>query len=136
MIETEKEVWKDIPGYEGAYQVSNLGNFKALSRTIHLSNGRVIKCKERIKNPSKHSSGYLRINLTDANKEIKSHYAHVLVLTAFKCKRPNKQDADHRNGIRTDNRLKNLRWLGRRENRGKIGPLNNNKKINRYVRSK
>ena len=50
-----KELWKDITGYEGLYQISNFGNVKSLSDRWG---------KERLLKPSKNSSGYLNINLS------------------------------------------------------------------------
>lgn len=49
-----KEVWKDIPEYEGVYQVSNLGRVKSLDRIIIDKNGRKHLCKGRLLSPIKH----------------------------------------------------------------------------------
>lgn len=73
----ENEVWKDIPNYEGLYQVSNLGRVKALSKII---NGR--KYEENIKVPSYGGRGYYRLPLCKNGKN-KYFYIHRLVAQAF-----------------------------------------------------
>ena len=64
------EIWKEIEGYEGLYEVSNLGNVKSLN-----------KRKGRILKPIKDHFGYLRVNLY--NSEYKIHKVHRLVAEAF-----------------------------------------------------
>ena len=112
------EVFKDVPNYEGIYQVSNLGNVKSLKWN------KEIIMKQGI------SSRYLAVNLRKENisKNVK---VHVLVAMAFLDFKPNKQvlTIDHKNGVRTDNRLENLQIVKQRENiqnyhkskKGKIG---------------
>ena len=100
------EVFKDVPNYEGIYQVSNLGNVKSL------------KWKKEIIMKQGISSRYLAVNL---RKENISKYVkvHVLVAMAFLDFKPNgKQDfvIDHKNGIKADNRLENLQIISQREN--------------------
>ena len=67
-----EEIWKDIPGYEGKYQVSSMGNVKSLSRTIHSSNqyGEFeFQIKERVLRPGEHSrEGHLSVVLNDPRK--------------------------------------------------------------------
>jgi len=91
-----KEVWKDIKGYEGLYQVSNFGRVKN-SRT-----GRILK-------PKINNKWYLTVNLYK-NGEMKNCTVHRLVLEAFKPNPHNYPTVDHINRIRTDNRADNLRW--------------------------
>lgn len=43
-----EEIWKDIPNYEGLYQVSSFGRVKAVQRTIRYKNGKIIHRKERL----------------------------------------------------------------------------------------
>lgn len=59
------EIWKDIPNYEGEYQVSNLGRIKSLSRSYLQSNGKKITIKTRIRKQSFDRNGYHTINLKE-----------------------------------------------------------------------
>ena len=112
------EIFKDVPNYEGIYKVSNLGNVKSLKWN------KEIIMKQGI------SSRYLRVNLRKENNS-KNVKVHVLVAMAFLDFKPNKQvlTIDHKNGVRTDNRLENLQIVTQRENiqnyhkskKGKIG---------------
>lgn len=100
------EIWKDIKGYEGKYQVSNLGNVKSL----HDRYG-----KERILKPIKDKDNYFVVNLCKDGKR-KTCKVHKLVAEAFIPKIPGKEFVDHINGIRNDNRIDNLRWCTHQEN--------------------
>ena len=96
------EKFKDIKGYEGKYQVSNLGNVKSL-----IGKGRVLK-------PLKHN-GYLVAQLSK-NGSHKRHKTHRLVALTFIPNPLNKSEVNHINGNKTDNRLENLEWVTHREN--------------------
>lgn len=96
------EEWRDIAGYEGKYQVSNLGNVKSLQR------------KERLLKPASNGS-YLFVVLSKGG-ESKMHYVHRLVAQAFIPNAMNKCDVNHLNCVKTDNRAENLEWATRREN--------------------
>lgn len=95
-----KEVWRDIVDYEGLYQVSNLGN---------------IKRENRMLNKIKHSAGYLKVILCK-NSVTKNCYIHRLVAKAFIPNPDNKKTVNHKNGIKTDNRVENLEWCTFSEN--------------------
>jgi len=76
------EIWKDIPGYERLYQVSNLGNVKSLSREMW--NGVSFwKSKERILKVRKCSNGYLDCLLYDIKRKAKRKRVHRLVMLAY-----------------------------------------------------
>lgn len=94
------EEWRSIPGFEGAYEVSNLGRVKSLPR--HRVSGRILKTSEAGK-------GYRKVQLVHKEK-IEHRYVHDLVLEAFVGPRPEGQEASHWNGVRWDNRLSNVRW--------------------------
>jgi hypothetical protein len=111
-----KEIFKDIPGYEGLYQVSNFGNVKSLSRELY--NGKVnFISKEKMLKAVKNKEGYYVLNLFKDGKQ-KTMCVHVLLAIAFLNHIPNghKIVVDHINNIKTDNRLENLQLISHREN--------------------
>jgi hypothetical protein len=101
-----QEIWKDIPGYEGMYQVSNFGRVKSFK-------GRISKI---LKN-SLDRHGYLRVNLCFNNK-VKTCKIHQLVAVVFLNHNQNgmKEVVDHINEIKTDNNVLNLRIVSQRQN--------------------
>lgn len=108
----KNEIWKDVVGYEGLYQVSNYGNIKC-SAKIDMSGHRR---KEIIYNfTSNASKGYFNISLRKNNFE-KNAKVHRLVAQAFIPNIDNKPEVNHKNGIKTDNRIQNLEWATRQEN--------------------
>ena len=102
-----EEVWKDIKGFEGLYQVSNLGNVK------RLKGKRVLF--ERLIGRSVDRYGYIKRLLS---KDGKNYYftEHRLVALAFIKNHENKSTVNHINGIKTDNRFENLEWNTNLEN--------------------
>lgn len=113
----EDEIWVDIKGYEGLYQVSNQGRIRSVEREVKtIRNGveDTSKLKSKILKPS-YTYGYLKVSLS---KEGKQRYlkVHRLVAEAFIPNPDNKPDIDHINTIRDDNRVENLRWVTKKEN--------------------
>jgi len=98
------EIWKDIIGFEGIYKISNLWNINKISGL-----------KIGILKPQITKDGYLRIGLTKNNIR-KQYFIHRLILETFIGPRPPGMECRHLNGIRTDNRLENLRWGTSQEN--------------------
>lgn len=111
------EVWKDIPGHEGAYQVSDQGRVRSLPRTVTRStrNGTVFsrQLPGRVLRPGVSSPlGHSTVALGRGN----SQYVHALVMQAFVGPRPEGADIRHLNGNARDNRLNNLSYGSRHEN--------------------
>ena len=109
------EIWKDVVGYEGFYQVSNQGRVKSLDRNIKHKNGRVYYTKGKILKTYLQNGGYLIAHL-NKNGKMKNCTVHRLVATAFIENPEEKAEIDHINTIKTDNRVENLRWVTRSEN--------------------
>lgn len=104
------EEWRDVPGWEGLYQVSDLGRVKSLERVIQDVTGKVLVKKERILNrkPSK-STGYKYTTLT-LNGTSQVIPVHRLVALAFHPNPSRLPLVRHLNDIKTDNRAVNLAW--------------------------
>ena len=113
------EIWKDVIGYEGIYQVSSLGRIKSLSRIITNSLGS-FQSKERILNTKKAKTGYLEISLYK-DGFAKSFLIHRLLASSFFNKDMNSRliVINHKNFIRSDNSIKNLEIISQRENTNK-----------------
>ena len=101
------DIWKDIEGYEGKYQVSNLGNVKSL--------GNNKSRKEKILRLRKDGGNYLTVVLCK-NGEHKTCKLHRLVANAFLPKIDGKTHVDHIDGNRQNNNIDNLRWCTSKEN--------------------
>lgn len=111
-----QEIWKPIKNYEGLYEVSNLGRIKRLSETRELFGGRTTMFYEdRILKEKKHSGGYKLVCLCK-NGTNKSHSIHRLVAIAFIPNPENKRETNHKNAIKSDNRVENLEWVTPSEN--------------------
>lgn len=98
-----EEIWNEVPGFP-KYQVSNFGRVMSLNSS-----------KPKIMKPVYNQDGYLMINLTQLGVKY-NKMVHRLVLWAFEG-HPKGRQCDHINRVRDDNRLENLRWATRKENR-------------------
>ncbi len=100
------EFWKDIVGYEGFYQVSDMGRVRSLDRTVYFKRKGSREYKGKILK-EKYHNGYPMVNLL-RNKEINTVYVHNLVVDTFLPKDEKRKWVNHINGIKSDNRLCNL----------------------------
>jgi hypothetical protein len=97
-----QEIWKDIPNYEGIYQISNLGNVRS--------------CKSnKIRKLVKQKSGYLRIILTKNSKQ-KATNVHILVAKSFVPNPKKLPFVNHIDGNKENNNAKNLEWVTASQN--------------------
>lgn len=110
-----EEIWKDIPGYEGLYQVSNLGRVKSLERSVIKGQGGLYKIEEKIMKGSKDGSGYLFVQLCKEGKR-KFYKIHRLVASAFLDNPNNLSELNHKDEDKTNNRVDNLEWCNHKYN--------------------
>lgn len=105
------EIWKDIVGYEGYYQVSNLGGFRSVDRYIVDKNGnkKFVKSKtyDLTKKSYRDKDGYVEVALCKLGKT-KYYRVHRLVWEAFNGKIQDGMVINHKNEIKNDNRLSNI----------------------------
>lgn len=101
-------IWKDIPGFEGLYQVSDAGQVR---RTKILG-----RYKPEQLSGTKVGAGYISVSLTIKKKSYTRSLVHRLVMLAFVGKCPVGIEVNHKNGIKTDNRLENLEYVTHDEN--------------------
>ncbi len=103
----EEEVWKDIKGYEGYYQVSDHGRIKSLYRKIIRSDGVIRTIPEKMRSLGK--KGHQIVNLRRSGKE-EIPLVHRLVLEAFVGPCPPGMECCHNDGNPQNNWIGNLRW--------------------------
>lgn len=102
-----EEIWKDIKGYEGLYQISNMGRVKSLPKK------NVKRYQSELILKLKNNKGYLQVNLYNKRK-MKAYQIHRLVAENF-LEKP-KLEVNHKNGIKSDNSIENLEWVTPKEN--------------------
>lgn len=103
----ESEVWKPVVGYEGLYEVSNIGRVRSIN--FHKSG------KAKVMRPSFNTWGYLIVDLRKNNKR-HSYTVHRLVALAFIPNPDNLPEINHKNEIKYDNTVENLEWCTRKYN--------------------
>lgn len=100
------ENWLEVVGYEGVYDISDLGNVRSIARNGTI--GGILRLENT-------RSGYLRVMLSAGNKT-KRFNVHVLVAGAFLGSKPRGMQVNHKNGVKSDNRLENLEYLSSSDN--------------------
>ena len=134
----EVEEWRDIKGYEGFYQVSNMGRVKTLAHETIRKNGRKLSVRERILKLGTDKDGYLLVNLCNGSGKIKTVKVHRLVCEAFHKNPENKPCVNHIDENKTNNIASNLEWCTVKENNNHgthnaRGAKNRSKAVGQYT---
>lgn len=108
------EIWKDVEGYEGLYQVNQFGEVKSLPKQIGLG----YMTKEKILKQRLQNSGYLTVSLSKDGKRL-NKTVHRLVAKAFIPNPEGLPEIDHIDGDKTNNVVENLQWISHVENNRK-----------------
>lgn len=112
------EIFLPVKGYEGLYEVSNSGIVKTIGRTIYFKTKhgtRSYPVKEKIKISNLTPRGYITISLV-RNNITKTTYLHKIIAEAFMPNPDNYRCINHKNGIKSDNRIENLEWCNHSHN--------------------
>lgn len=112
-----QEEWKPVVGYEGLYEVSNLGRVKSVHRIVERSDGKTQTVSEKIIKQQIGTSGYYTIRISNMGV-MKTYSVHKLICQAFYGHKPNnyKEVVDHIDGNRLNNNLANLQIISHRVN--------------------
>lgn len=105
----KEEIWKDIKGFEGRYQVSNMGRVRSLDRWTLNDRPYFLKGM-MLKLSLNKGKGYLRVSLSDGHRNYKHYEVHRLVALHFVPGYKEGLVVNHKNEIKTDNRAENLEW--------------------------
>ena len=122
MKKKQIEIWKNIPNFDGIYQVSNLGRIRSVDKYIEVeSNNQFVnytivkKIEGRILKQNKMPCGYLKVNLRKDRKEVTKR-VHRLVAEAFIPNPKNLPQVNHKDCNRLNNNVDNLEWVTAKEN--------------------
>lgn len=105
----EIEIWKPVVEWEDAYEASNLGKIRSINRYVLSGGGRMALKQGRILKPSVSNVGYCLVYLSCKSK-VTTRSIHRLVAKSFIPNPDNLPCINHKNGIKTDNRVENLEW--------------------------
>lgn len=113
-VNTFMEIWKDIIGYEGYYQVSNFGNIKRI-----ISKNRP---KELIRKIVYKRNGYATV-LLSVRQKVKLVHVHRIVAIAFIPNTENKAEVNHKDLNKKNNHISNLEWVTKLQNMQHVNSL-------------
>lgn len=103
------ENWADLKGFEGAYQVSDYGRVRSVSRAVHHKDGKVTNHKQRYLKPSLNKKGYKEVYPSKAGKK-KSIKVHRAVCEAFWPNPNSLPEVNHKDEDKANNFFTNLEW--------------------------
>lgn len=110
------ERWRDIPGYEGAYQASDRGRIRSLERTVRRADERCNRLRSRVLKPYPgRTSPYMQVQLCRCGTP-RNFMVHRLVAMTFLAAWDPALEVNHRDGDKLNNRLENLEMCTRQEN--------------------
>lgn len=109
------EIWRDVVGYEGLYQVSNMGRVRSIDHVVKTKTGKDMLVKGMTKKPSTYKGGYQFVML-QYRKQKKLFPVHRLVALAFIPNPDNKPEVNHIDAIKDNNCVSNLEWVTGEEN--------------------
>lgn len=104
-----EQEWRDVIGYEGYYQVSNVGQVRRSKQSSGAKAGHILS------QTVNRQTGYLMVGMSK-NGRMRGHYVHVLVAEAFIYPRPIGMQVNHKDGNKTNNVINNLEYLTPSEN--------------------
>lgn len=122
----QNEIWADVIGYEGLYQVSDKGRIKSLERYVHHPKGGKRLLKERIRKIVFDADGYCLVTLNKENKGV-MFKIHRLVASCFIVNANNLPQVNHMDMDKTNNNASNLEWSSDRENNTHCAALSKNR---------
>lgn len=109
------EIWVDIEGYEGLYQISNKIRIRSLPRTIFSTKGKSVTIPGKVLTPTDRGDGYLVVGLRNRGND-KTFLVHRLLAAAFIPNPENKPEVNHKDADKGNHSIENLEWVTRKEN--------------------
>jgi hypothetical protein len=103
-------MFKPVPGWEGFYEVNEIGQVRSIARVVTRSDGSVQTWRSRLMRPMLSSSGYLLVRLSRPGKR-ECARVHRIVAQAFIPNPDDLPEVNHLNGVRSDPRATNLEWV-------------------------
>jgi len=113
-VSNNKEIWKNVVGYEGVYEVSNLGRFKSLARIVKVRDFEYLR-KERVRRIKPDAYGYIPVVL-QVDGVSKTSKIHIEVAKAFIPNPKKLPEVNHKDGDKGNNCVGNLEWSTRSDN--------------------
>ena len=129
------EEWRDIAGYEGKYQVSNLGNVRSVDRTFINTCGVTVTRKGTVLKPNPHRDGYLKVTMHKGGRGNVT-VIHRCVANAFIPNEKNLPQVNHKDGNKQNNTVENLEWCTAFDNMNHAKQQGLRNKALEYAKSK